>query len=179
MASSNQRWHQLYRDRPLSLPYTSHEYDTMTMLILKKHAQLLSIPLGTHRRKAALIASIQSFGEKLSKEKFDDWKSRMIRLNKQLDSAVNAGDLNKAQLLVKYGADVNCKTKGDSVLFKSITNGDVDIFELLIASGAHVDNYDDSVRKVIISQSFSMRFFKDSILDDGFTSCKFQIYCLP
>lgn len=78
----------------------------------------------------------------------------MIRLNKQLDSAVNAGDLNKAQLLVKYGADVNCKTKGDCLLFKSISNLDTNMFEFLIASGALIDNFDISVRKVIILNLF-------------------------
>ena len=72
----------------------------------------------------------------------------MMRCNKQLESAVHVGDVNKVQLLVLYGADVNCKTKGDCLLFKAIMNADVNLFEFLLASGAQVDNFDDSVRKV-------------------------------
>ena len=148
MSTSNQRWHEAYRGRALTLPHTYEEYERMIVAILRKHAQLLSIR--SNCRKVDLLSNIKAWEEYLPKEKFPEWKSRVIRYNKQLDSAVVTGDLNKAKLLVAYGADVNCKPKGDCLLFKSITHGDLAMFEFLIQSGAHVDNFDSSVRKVII-----------------------------
>ncbi len=71
-------------------------------------------------------------------------------LNEKLEIAAKAGELTKAETLVKIGADVNLKdSDGGTALMVAAGNGNKDVVEFLVEHGADITLKTEGDRDIV------------------------------